>query len=199
MANDMELNALIGSRICHDLISPLGAIGNGVELLAMTGAETTPEITLITESVENANARIRYFRVAFGAASPGTMIGNAEVRSILGDLFKQTSRIAVDWRVSDDISRAETKLAFLIILCFENALPWGGKVLVTRTGGRWNLMGSGDRLKIDERLWDVVANPQSDTKLNASDVQFALVQPAARAIERRVTTIIKENAISVSF
>lgn len=199
MTNEIELNALIGSRICHDLISPLGAIGNGVELLAMTGAETTPEIMLISESVDNANARIRYFRVAFGTASEGTMIGNSEVRSIIGDLFKATNRIAVDWRVTDDISRAEAKLAFLIILCFENALPWGGKVLVTRTGGRWNLMGSGERIKIDEALWDVVANPQYDTKMNASDVQFALVQPAARAIERRVTTMIKENAISVAF
>lgn len=199
MANDSELNALIGSRICHDLISPLGAIGNGVELLAMTGAETTPEIALISESVDNANARIRYFRVAFGAASEGTMIGNAELQSIISDLFKTSNRIKVDWRVGEDVSRAEAKLAFLIILCLESALPWGGKVLVTRTDGRWNLMASAERLKIDEPLWEVVANPQSGTKLNASDVQFALIQPAARMINRRVTTMIKESAISVGF
>ena len=199
MTNEMELNALIGSRICHDLISPLGAIGNGVELLEMTGVETTPEITLISQSVENANARIRYFRVAFGAASEGAMVGNAELRSILGDLFKTTHRITVDWRVAEDIPRTEAKLAFLAILCLESALPWGGKVLVTRTDGRWNLMGTAERLKIDEPLWEVVANPQYDTKMNASDVQFALVQPAARSIERRVTTIIKETAISIGF
>ena len=117
----------------------------------------------------------------------------------MGDLFKATNRIAVDWRVNADISRAEAKLAFLVILCFESALPWGGKVLVTRTDGRWNLMGSGERLKIEETLWDAASNPQSDIKINASDVQFALIQPAARAIERRVTTMIKENAISVGF
>ncbi len=199
MANELELNALIGSRICHDLISPLGAIGNGVELLEMTGAETSPEITLISESVENANARIRYFRVAFGSASEGAILGNTELRSILNDLFKTTNRIKVDWRVADDISRTEAKLAFLIILCLESALPWGGKVLVTRTDGRWNLMGTSERIKIDEALWEVVANPQCDIKMNPSDVQFALVQHAARAIERRVTTMIKENAISVAF
>ena len=199
MANEMELNALIGSRICHDLISPLGAIGNGVELLEMSGVEATPEITLISQSVDNANARIRYFRVAFGAASEGAMCGNAELRSILGDLFKPTHRIKVDWRVSEDITRAEAKLAFLLVLCLESALPWGGKVLTTRTDGRWNLMGTAERLKVDEPLWEVVANPQYDAKMNASDVQFGLVQPTARAIGRRVTTIIKENAISVSF
>lgn len=199
MANESDLNALIGSRICHDLISPLGAIGNGVELLSMTGAETTPEIALISESVENANARIRYFRVAFGAASEGALVGNTELKTILSDLFKTTNRIKVDWRVAEDIPRTEAKLAFLIILCLESALPWGGKVLVTRTDGRWNLMASTERLKVDEALWEVVANPQSDTKMNASEVQFALIQPAARTINRRVTTMIKESAISVSF
>lgn len=199
MTNETELNALIGSRICHDLISPLGAIGNGVELLAMTGAEQTPEIALISESVENANARIRYFRIAFGAASASAMIGHAELRSILDDLFKTTNRIKVDWRVTNDIARAEAKLAFLVILCLESALPWGGRVMVTRTDDRWNLIGSAERLKIDEALWEVVANPQYDTTMSASDVQFALVQPAARTINRRVTTMLKEGAISVSF
>jgi histidine phosphotransferase ChpT len=199
MATETELNALIGSRICHDLISPLGAIGNGVELLAMTGAEQTPEIALISESVENANARIRYFRIAFGAASSAAMIGNAELRSILSDLFKTTNRIKVDWNVSTDIARTEAKLAFLVILCLESALPWGGRVMVTRTDDRWNLIGTAERLKIDEALWDVVANPQYDTAMSASDVQFALIQPAARAIDRRVTTMLKEGSISVSF
>lgn len=197
MASDSELNALIGSRICHDLISPLGAIGNGVELLAMTGVEQTPEITLISQSVENANARIRYFRIAFGAASDA-MIGNAELRCILDDLFKSSNRIKVDWRVPVDVPRAEAKLVFLIILCLESALAWGGKVLVTRTDDRWNLIGSSERVKIDEPLWEVVANPKNDVKIAASDVQFALVQPAANAINRRVTTLIKENAISIS-
>jgi len=76
--NGSRLNDLIGSRICHDLISPLGAIGNGVELLTMSGTSTAPEISLIAESVENANARIRFFRIAFGAASGLSQIGNAE-------------------------------------------------------------------------------------------------------------------------
>ena len=52
-----DLNSLIGSRICHDLISPLGAIGNGLELLSMSGFDGAPEIALIAESVENANSR----------------------------------------------------------------------------------------------------------------------------------------------
>ena len=60
------LAQLVGSRICHDLISPVGAIGNGLELLAMAGGRTMPggsaELELISDSVVQANARIRFFR-----------------------------------------------------------------------------------------------------------------------------------------
>ena len=69
MQDKPDLAALIASRICHDLISPLGAIGNGVELLAMEPGGTRPEMALISESVANANARIRFFRICFGQAS----------------------------------------------------------------------------------------------------------------------------------
>ena len=55
----LDLAALVGSRICHDLISPIGAIGNGVELLSLTDGDTGAEMDLINESVQNANARIR--------------------------------------------------------------------------------------------------------------------------------------------
>lgn len=60
--SNINLAALIGSRICHDLISPIGAINNGLELLGMSDTPEGPELELISESVGNASARIRFFR-----------------------------------------------------------------------------------------------------------------------------------------
>ena len=86
-----DLAALIGSRICHDLISPIGAIGNGLELLSMSGAGG-PEVALISDSVANANARIRFFRIAFGHASPEQGTSRSEILSILqGYLWRDTA------------------------------------------------------------------------------------------------------------
>jgi histidine phosphotransferase ChpT len=73
--DEVDLCALIGSRLCHDLVSPVGAIGNGVELLSMEGAGApmpagAAELSLVRESVENAQARLRFFRIAFGDAAP---------------------------------------------------------------------------------------------------------------------------------
>lgn len=196
--NALDINALIGSRICHDLISPLGAIGNGIELLSMSDANAAPEMTLIAESVDNANARIRFFRIAFGAASKESMIGNPELRSVLADLYRG-NRLNVDWRVQDDVLRAEAKLAFLLLQCFESALPWGGNVRVTRTSEKWNIFGNADRLKIVEPLWNVIANPRTDVEINASSVHFALIHDTANHFGKHVTTNISENSISVSF
>lgn len=195
---EMDMNALIGSRICHDLISPLGAIGNGVELLTMSGAGAAPEMTLIAESVENANARIRFFRIAFGAASPESQIGNSEVRSVLADLYRG-NRIRVDWRIEEDTKRLDAKLAFLVLQCFESALPWGGKVAVTRSGNDWSIYGSADRIKIDAELWDLMRNARKSADVTASNVHFALIAQTAERAGRAVKTATNGNSISVSF
>ncbi|MEM8801123.1 MAG: histidine phosphotransferase family protein [Pseudomonadota bacterium] len=193
-----ELNALIGSRICHDLISPLGAIGNGVELLSMAGISSAPEMTLISESVENANARIRFFRIAFGAASRDAMIGQNEVSRVLSDLYRG-NRVRVDWRINEDTLRCETKLCFLIIQCFESAMPWGGKISVTQTGKTWNVYGTADRLKVDDLLWDLLVNPSTEVEVNAANVHFALAPPTAQSYGKSIRTAINGKSISVSF
>ena len=198
MMKEADLNALVGSRICHDLISPLGAIGNGVELLSMSGVSTAPEMTLISESVESANARIRFFRIAFGAAKNDALIGNAELKSVLGDLYRG-SRTNVDWRITEDVPRVEAKLAFLLLQCLESAFPWGGKIQVTRTGVTWNVFGSAERTKIDTPLWELLVDPRRRVDVSASNVHFALIHPAAQQVGRRVATNITENSVSVSF
>ena len=120
-SSHVNLSALIGSRICHDLISPIGAINNGLELLGMSGDQSGPEMDLIQESVGNASARIRYFRVAFGAAGEQTM-GRSEITSILGDVVSG-ARLDVAWGPMDAQPRSEVRLAFLALLCVETACP----------------------------------------------------------------------------
>ena len=101
-----DLAALVGSRICHDLISPLGAIGNGVELLGMTGVPDGPEMDLIAESVGNANARIRFFRIAFGAAAADQRIGAGRNRLDPRGRSRD-GRIAYRWQAEGDVERRD--------------------------------------------------------------------------------------------
>ena len=87
-----DLTGLIGSRICHDLISPIGAIGNGLELLEMR-IGSSEELALVSESCRNANARIRFFRIAFGAAGAGQTIPGQDIASILAEMERWLSPV----------------------------------------------------------------------------------------------------------
>lgn len=194
-----DLNDLIGSRICHDLISPLGAIGNGVELLTLSGAGAAPEIALISESIENANARIRYFRVAFGAAPLDAEVSEKELRSILRDMFRG-ARLKVEWHIDCDLPRGEAKLAFLAVQCLESALPWGGKIRSTRTDdGHWTLHATGERLKFDDALWQLATDPGTDLEVSPSDVHFALVGSAAARTGRSLHVTNLPDSLTVTF
>lgn len=193
-----DLNALIGSRICHDLISPLGAIGNGVELIGMSGRADGPEMSLITESVENANARIRFFRVAFGAAYPDQAISTSEVVGTLRDLTKG-GRFLVDWQVSGSMQRQEVKLAFLLLQCLESAMPRGGHVAVRHLGQEWALTGEAESLAIKPDLWRLLSSPVAKPQLEAADVHFALAPLAAAAIGRHLVVESSDRMARVRF
>lgn len=193
-----DLNALLGSRICHDLISPLGAIGNGVELLTLSGIGAAPEISLIAESVSSANARIRFFRIAFGATGEGHAVPLAEVKGILTEMSRG-GRLSYRWLPETELERTRVKLAFLILQCIESAMPWGGDIRVTDTSGVWTIHGTAERLKLEPELWELLVDPASPLEISPSQVHFALVSEAARRAGRIVTTDLRETAITVSF
>ena len=196
--DERDINALLGSRICHDLISPLGAIGNGLELLSMSGAAAVPELALIADSVENANARIRFFRVAFGVASPGQGLGAAEIRGILGDLMRG-ARLSVEWQPEGESLRSEVKLAFLLILCLETAMPWGGRITVARADGRWSLYGAAERMKLDPALWAALQDGSSVLELSSAQVQFALAPEAAARLGRSIALETQPGLVTIGF
>jgi histidine phosphotransferase ChpT len=196
MTNQPDLAALIGSRICHDLVSPLGAIGNAVELLAMDGKTAGPELALISESIASANARIRFFRLAFGGTSSDARIARTEVQQILAALTKG-ERLTIDWQSPPDLARREVCLAFLLLQCLMTALPWGGAIIVTQSGPDWTITATAPRMKLDPDLWTAlgIAVPP----VAAAQVQFALVTGALQSQHRTLTSERSDTGLCLRF
>lgn len=192
-----DLATLIGSRICHDLISPIGAISNGLELLDLTGAASGPELSLISESAENAGARIRFFRIAFGAAGD-QMLGRADVVAVLGDNF-HGSRFEILWTHDTDTSRADVRLAFLAIMCVETALPHGGRISISAIGGKWTVTGRSDKISTDSALWQMFEPGAPHQKATPATVQFALLSRCAKDAKRTVECHRQDSEISLVF
>ena len=194
-----DIAALLGSRICHDLISPLGAIGNGVELINMTGMGDSAEMALISDSVNHANARIRYFRIAFGAGSDTTHMGRSEIVNVLEGLA-DTTKLGMTWDVPQDITRNEAKLAFLMIMCLEAAMPYGGDIRVTRDGTAWSVSGTAEKLKIDEELWQLISAPTISTpEITPAQVQFLLTADMVKAREPKPLVQMDNGRIEVTY
>lgn len=191
-----DLVALVGSRLCHDLISPLGAIGNGVELLAMSGAGMSPELQLIADSVAAANARVKFFRVAFGQATRDQRIGRPEVVAMMAEV-SQSGRLKITWAVEGDQSRQMVKMCFLALLCLEAALPWGGDVAISETAGSWQIVAAARRTKPDPELWARLDG--EGARVSPAQVQFALLPRAALDAGRQVQWQITDAGAAITF
>lgn len=192
--SDKALAMLVSSRICHDLVNPIGAIGNGLELLELTGGGSE-EMALIKQAYENANARINFFRIAFGAAAPGQSAAGRTLGPMLKTL-SQGGRVSYNWDPPSELPRQEAKVLMLAILCLECALPLGGIISVTGPRG---IVASSDRLRADPELWCRAEAPGPINDLPAAQVQFALLPIAVEDIGGALCIEHSPSEIRISF
>ena len=199
-----RLAALVSARLCHDLISPLGAIGNGLELLQMSGEfrgiANSPEFQLMAESVQASRARIRWFRMAFGHGSADQRVGLGELSAILGD-FEKSGRLRVRIEAEGDLARSEARLILLSLMCLETALPWGGSVLVCRGASGWRLVAEASRTKPDPALWSWL-DPQGSVARpdpSPSEVHFAMLASFAASEGRQLGWELDAAGGEISF
>lgn len=190
-----DLAALLGSRICHDLISPIGAIGNGLELISMSGIGQSPELSLISESVSNANARIRFYRIAFGAGGEnGQSLSRQEIVSLLDGITRGT-RLKIAWEPPGEVRRLDGKLVFLLIQCCESAMPYGGSITVSQAGGAWRIEGVAPKLRALDDMWPLLTEEHSTADITPALVQFGLVRPALIDAGRSIRLQIRPDRI----
>lgn len=195
--SNVNLAELIGSRICHDLISPIGAITNGLELLDMAGVAQSPELELITDSVGNADARIRFFRIAYGAAGK-QMLGRPEIVSVLDDVAR-AGRQTIQWGPFDPQPRSLVRLAFLAMQCCETAMPYGGNVRVMVENGVWHISGQSEKLSVDKELWSGLSDIKTQPKVTPALVQFALLPAVTMDLGRKIETDLTGKRVSIRF
>ena len=191
-----EISSLIGSRICHDLISPIGAIGNGLELMMLAGIEETPELALIRDSIASATARIRFYRIAYGSAPDGQQISNSEIKDIIG-AYSQTSRADITWADHSNPSRPIARLLFLLVQCLELALPFSGTIQVEPSKSGWTLIGTGPKQRMETRMWSHLTDGVHIQDLQPSDLQFVLAKSAAQVENLQLTAEQTNTGITV--
>jgi histidine phosphotransferase ChpT len=130
--NAVDLASLLCSRLCHDLMSPVGALNNGIELMA---DEHDPEmrekcLELLGDSARASANKLKFFRLAFGAAGGfGDSIATNEAHAALEGLFGPERRIELGWMVSGDkLPKGAVKLLLNLGLLAGDSLVRGGRL-----------------------------------------------------------------------
>ena len=131
--NDLDFAALLVSRVCHDLVSPVGAVVNGLEVLEDETDATmrADALRLVAASAEQAAARLQFARVAFGAAgSAGAELDLTEVARVMSGLLKG-GKVELIWHAhAVNWPKDWAKLLMNVVLMAADCLPRGGRVNV---------------------------------------------------------------------
>jgi histidine phosphotransferase ChpT len=138
----LDLAALLCSRVCHDVISPVGAIVNGLEVLEDEKDETMKKhaIDLIRKSAAQASARLQFSRLAFGAAgSAGAQLDLGDAENVTRGLL-QDERLTLAWNLPRMLLiKNRVKLLLNLLLIAAAAIPRGGKLSVDPVGEGENM------------------------------------------------------------
>ena len=175
LLSDMDLSALLVSRVCHDVISPVGAIANGLEVLEDEDDEEMKRVAmdLVRRSARQASAKLQFCRIAFGAAgSAGAHIDMGEAGEVAKN-FMGDEKVKLDWQAARELRpKAEVKLVLNLLLLGMSAVPRGGLVSVSNDGANFIVTASGDSARVPEKTQSLMLG---DVALE--DIDARLVQP----------------------
>lgn len=174
LLDDLDLAALLCSRVCHDVISPVGAIANGLEVLEEEDDEEMRKIAmdLVTRSAKQASAKLQFCRLAFGAAgSAGASIDLGEAGDV-ARMFVGEEKVTLDWQAPRETRpKQEVKLLLNMMLMGMSAVPRGGTVTVASSSGLMEVRAAGEHAKIPERSQSLLAGTVEASELDARLVQ----------------------------
>ena len=172
----VDLAALLCSRVCHDIISPVGAINNGLELLEDGGADDDA-MDLIRTSAVNASARLQFARIAFGAAgSAGVEIDLGDAQAV-ANAFMRGEKAEFTWNGARAfLPKNQVKLLLNLILIGNGSIPRGGTLACTIEPGTerpvFTLAASGRLMRVPQRFADFLEGRFGDEPIDAHSVQF---------------------------
>lgn len=186
----LDLASLLCSRLCHDLLSPVGALSNGLELLA---EEKDPEMRqrcfeLLEQSARASADKLRFFRLAFGAAGGfGELVPVAEPRALVNALVGANGRIAVNWVLAGDaLPKPAVKTLLNLTLIGIEALVRGGTLDVgaeMREGASEIVVrASGQRIAFDPTIGQALDGSLPEGELSSRTAPAAMLHQLATGL-----------------
>jgi histidine phosphotransferase ChpT len=196
----IELAALLCSRVCHDVISPVGAIVNGLEVLEEEKDESMREFAqdLIRKSAKQASARLQFARIAFGAA------GSAGASIDLGDAAQIAKGFIEDDRIRLEMDaprvllpKNQVKLLLNLLITATSTIPRGGviRAIISVSGeqGTFDIRASGTNARIPAHVEALLKGESETGTVDAHAIQPYYTGLIAKAASMAVSLSLEDN------
>jgi histidine phosphotransferase ChpT len=202
--DSLDLAALLASRVCHDVISPVGAIVNGLEVLEEEkDAEMRGHaLALIKSSAAEASSRLQFCRLAFGAAgSKGSSIDTGDAEHVTRQLLAD-ERTRIEWTVPR-VLMAKNKVKLLLNLCLiaDAAIPRGGDISVSAKGEDddlcFHIEAKGINARLAPGLTSLLLGEPEENVVDARAIQAYYAGLIARACDLDVTLALAGDVVTI--
>lgn len=199
----LDLASLLCSRLCHDLLSPVGALTNGLELLA---DERDPEmrqrcLELLEQSARISTDKLKFFRLAFGAAGGfGEMVPLSDARAVVDALAANNGRIEVNWQLSGDaLPKVAVKVMLNFALMAIDALVRGGTIDIAAdlrdASSELVVRASGARIAFDPEIGRALEGAMAASELSSRTAPAAMVRELAQSLGGTIQHLVDDQAL----
>ena len=159
-SQSIDLAAMLCSRLCHDMLSPVGALNNGLELLAMEDDQEMRKsvIALLEQSATTSTNKLKFFRLAFGAAGGfGDRVDVTEPKALINALAQDKNNVEINWAIeSGNLAKPAVKVLLNFAQIALDALVRGGTLDIGAEVRQGNceivVRGTGPRIGFDESI-----------------------------------------------
>ena len=169
-----SLAALLCARICHDLISPVGALGTAIEILDDDGNADMHDdaLELIKSSSRRAAAKLKFLRLAFGVGgSAPSQIGGDEIRTLVNDMFADAKADILYAFQDEAVEKSRARLLLNMTMLGVQSVPRGGEVKLTVTDDSVSVHAAGPRAKLDETVQQALLGRAPEPGFDGRSIQ----------------------------
>ncbi|HTP77759.1 MAG TPA: histidine phosphotransferase family protein [Rhizomicrobium sp.] len=203
--DDIEFAAYLVSRVCHDLVGPLGAVVNGLEVMEdeRDAAMRADALKIVSSSALQALARLQFMRIAFGAAgSAGAELDIGEVGRLVGGLL-EGGKIQLDWQ-SPHVNWPKNwaKLLMNAALLGADCLPRGGQLTVITSADpsapSFKIVATSPHARVLDEVQKAVRGEATDGHLDARGIQPYLTHRLARSLNAGLTLTAADGSVELA-
>jgi histidine phosphotransferase ChpT len=203
--DDIEFAAYLVSRVCHDLVGPLGAVVNGLEVMEDERDATmrADALKIVSTSALQALSRLQFLRIAFGAAgSAGAELDIGEVGRLVGGLL-EGGKIQLDWQ-SPHVNWPKNwaKLLMNAALLGADCLPRGGQLTVIASADpavpSFKIVARSPHARALDEVQKAIRGESADSHLDARGIQPYLTHKLSRFLNAGLTLTAREGMVELA-